>query len=46
LSLLLPVFVPSYASGSTRLRLALMDLMSATKRALWLVASSRSRPWL
>jgi hypothetical protein len=30
-------------SGSTRLRLAPMDLLSATKRVLWLVASSRSR---
>jgi hypothetical protein len=38
LSLLLPVFVPSHASGSTRLRLAPMDLMSATKRVLWLMA--------
>jgi hypothetical protein len=37
LSLLLPVFVPSHVSGSTRLRLAPMDLLSTTKRVLWLV---------
>jgi hypothetical protein len=43
LSLLLPVFVPSHVSGSTRLRLAPMDLLSAIKRILWFVASSRSR---
>jgi hypothetical protein len=43
LSLLLPVFVPSHASGSTRLRLAPMDLLSATKRVLSLMASSRSK---
>jgi hypothetical protein len=43
LFLLLPVFVPSHASGSTRLRLAPTDLLNATERVLWLVASSRSR---
>jgi hypothetical protein len=31
---------------ATRLRLALMDLLHATKRVLWLVASSRSKPSL
>jgi hypothetical protein len=38
-----PGIRPTHASGSTRLRLAPMDLLSATKRVLWLVASSRSR---
>src|SRR3954468_11934750 len=42
LFLLLPVFVLSRVSGSIRLRPALMDLLSAIKRVLWLVVFSRS----
>lgn len=37
-----PVFVPSLVSGYTRLRLAPMVSLSATKLALWPVAFSRS----
>ena len=37
------VFVPSRASGSIRLRLASMALLSVTKLILWLVDSNRSR---
>ncbi|KAK1662309.1 hypothetical protein QYE76_050468 [Lolium multiflorum] len=36
------VFVPSRVSGSIKSRLALMDLLSAIKRVLWLVVFSRS----
>src|SRR4051812_1951002 len=38
----LPVFVLSHISGSIRLRPALIDLLSAIKRVLWLVVFSRS----
>ena len=36
-----PAFVPSLVSGSIRLRLALMVLLSVIKLVLWLVAFSR-----
>ena len=42
LFLFLQVSVPSLVSGSTRLRLAPMVLLSVTKLVLWLVVFSRS----
>src|SRR3954467_697821 len=43
LFLLLPVFVLSRVSGSIRLRPALMDLLSAIKRVLWLLVFSKGQ---